>query len=82
MDVVRSEHVVGHIALVYVHVRPLSALRLVAGYGVGELHLQGVVVHVFAYALHAVGLEGYVLIVFLYGVEQLFALLACQCRGF
>ena len=39
VDVVRSEHVVGHVALVYVHVRPLSALRLVAGHGVGVLYL-------------------------------------------
>ena len=82
MDVVGSEHVVGHIALVYVDVSPLSALRLVAGHGVGELHLEGVVVHVFAHMLHAVGLEGYVLIVVKHGVEQLFALLARQCGGF
>lgn len=79
MDVVGSEHVVGHVALVYIDVSPLSALRLVAGYGVGELHLEGVIVLVFAHMLHAVGLDGYVLIVFQHCVEQLFALLARQC---
>ena len=34
MDIVRREHIVGHVALVDIYVRPLSALRLVAGYGV------------------------------------------------
>ena len=40
MDIVRREHIVGHIALVDIYVRPLSTLRLVAGYGVCVFYLM------------------------------------------
>ena len=44
VDVVGREHVVGHVALVYIYVCPLSSLCLVAGHAVGVFGLQGVVV--------------------------------------
>ncbi len=58
MDVVGSKHVVGHVALVQIDMSPLTALRLVAGHGIGELYLQGIVELVRAHMLHAVGLQG------------------------
>ena len=46
------------------NVGPLSALRLVAGDGIGEFHLQGVVVGVLFQFRHAVALGGQVGVVF------------------
>ena len=62
--------------------RPLPALRLVAGDSVGVLHLQRVEVAVLLQLLYPVGLERQVGIVFHHGVEQLLALLAGQRGGF
>ena len=56
VDVVGREHVVGHVALVYIYVCPLSALRLVAGHGVGIFYLKCIVVGVFLQLLVAFGL--------------------------
>lgn len=81
VDIVRREHIVGHVALVNIYVRPLAALCLVAGYGIGELNLQGVVVRVGTQTLHAVGTARLVGIILKYGVEELFALLVRKGRS-
>ena len=39
VDLVGGEHVVGHIALIQIDVRPLSALSFMAGDGIGKFHL-------------------------------------------
>ena len=78
MDIVGSKHIVGHIALVEINMCPLSALRLMARYGIGELHLQGIIVFVGAHMLHAVCFQGDVGIVGKDTVEKLFALFVCQ----
>jgi hypothetical protein len=46
MKVVGRQHIIGHVALVYINVGPLSTLRLVASHGIGEFNLQGIVVGV------------------------------------
>ena len=46
MDIVGREHIIHHIALIQIHMCPLSTLGLVTGHGIGELHLKGVVVTV------------------------------------
>ena len=45
-EVVGREEFWSHVALVNEHVGPLSALRFVAGDGIGVFHLQGVIVGV------------------------------------
>ena len=40
VDVVGGKHFVGHIALVYIDVRPLTALRLVARHGIRIFYLK------------------------------------------
>ena len=82
MDIVGSEHVVGHVALIDIDVRPLSALSLVACHGIGILHLQGIVIRVLAQRLKPVRLQGQVLIVSHHVLEQFFVLFACQRRCF
>ena len=74
VDVVGREHLIGHVALVEIDVCPLPALCLVAGDGVAELHLQGVVVSVLTDFLHAVGLQRYVGIVLQHIPEELLVL--------
>ena len=44
VDIVGGEHVVGHIALIQIDVRPLSALSFMAGDGIGKFHLKGIIV--------------------------------------
>ena len=79
MAVVGCQHVVGHVPLVDIDVRPLSALRLVAGDGVGVLHLQGIVEPVLLEFLHALRLEAYVVVVGQHAFVELCLLFACQC---
>ena len=79
MDIVRREHIVGHVALVDIYVRPLSALRLVAGYGVCVFYLDGVEIGIFPYGFHAVSLSGYVGIVLFYSLKR--ALLCSWVRA-
>ena len=61
--------------------RPLTALRLVAGYGIGKLYLKGVVVYVFLHSLQAVSLAWQVLIVLHHVVVELFLLLRSERRS-
>ena len=77
MNIVGSEHIVGHIALVEINMCPLSTLRLMTRYGIGELHLQSIIVFVGAHMLHAVGFQGDVGIVGKHAVKELFALFVC-----
>ena len=81
VDVVGREHVVGHVALIDVDMRPLAALRLVTGHGITVLHLQRIVVDIVPQGFDAVGLEGYVGIVLHYLIEQLLLLSPCQSRS-
>ncbi len=50
-EVLAVEHVVGEVAIVDEDILPLSALRLVAGDGVGEFYLQCVEILVVAQLL-------------------------------
>ena len=67
--IVLAQHVLCHISLVYVHVLPLPALRLVAGDGIGIFYLQGAVVLVFLDRLEQVALVPEFRIVFAYFQE-------------
>lgn len=58
MNVVGREHVVCHVALIDVYVRPLPALCLMAGYGVGILYLQGIVTWVLPYLFRRSAFRG------------------------
>ena len=78
VDIVGSEHLIGHIALIEVDVRPLSALRLVTGDGISELDLHSIVVLVLTNLPHAVGFQRNIGIVCHHIVEQLLVLLVCQ----
>ena len=61
--------------------RPLSALCLMAGHGIGVLDLQGIEISILANRLHAVGLQWHkVLIVFLHLPEELLLLLVGKGR--
>ena len=42
MDIIGIEHIIRHVPLIHIHMCPLSALCLVAGYGVCEFHLQSI----------------------------------------
>ena len=75
MDIVRREHIVGHVALVDIYVRPLSALCFVAGYGVCVFYLESIEIGIFPYGFHAVSLSGNVSIVLFYSLEESVALL-------
>ena len=78
MDVVGRKHVVRHIPLIHINMRPLSALRLMAGYSIGKLHLQGIEEPVLPDCLHSIRLERNVLIIFFYLPEELFLLFMGQ----
>ena len=56
VDVVGGKHFVGHVTLVHIYVRPLTALRLVARHGIRIFYLQGVIVWIGFQLLEAVGL--------------------------
>ena len=68
-------HVFREIPLVDIHVLPLSALRLMAGHGIGILQLEGIVIRVFSEFLHAFALRGDVKIVIVNRLKEFFALL-------
>ena len=78
VDVVGRKHVVRHIPLIHINMRPLSALRLMASYGIGKLHLQGIEEPVLPDCLHSIRLERNVLIIFFYLPEELFLLFMGQ----
>ena len=46
VDIVGCEHIIRHIPLIEIHMCPLSALGLMTGHGIGELHLKGIVITV------------------------------------
>lgn len=81
MDIIGSKHIIRHIALVYIDMRPLSALRFMTGNGISKLHLQSIEIWVLPDCLHTVCLQGYVLIIFLYLMEKLFLLIMGQSRS-
>ena len=81
MDIIGSKHIIRHIALVYIDMRPLSALRFMTGNGIGKLHLQSIEIWVLPDCLHTVCLQWYVLIIFLYLMEKLLLLIMGQSRG-
>ena len=68
MDIVRREHIIRHIPLIEIDMRPLTTLCLMTGDGIGKLHLQGVVVTVFFQFLDLICLPGYIAIVFQHGI--------------
>mgnify|MGYP004419271719 CR=1 FL=1 len=81
VDIVGREHFVGHIALVYVDVRPLSALRLMARDGIGVLYLQRIVVGISFQTLVAFGLGAHIGVVCHHLIEELLILFACEGRS-
>lgn len=81
MDIIGSKHIIRHIALVYIDMRPLSALRFMTGNGIGKLHLQSIEIRILPDCLHTVCLQWYVLIIFLYLMEKLLLLIMGQSRS-
>ena len=83
MDVVGGEHVVGHVTLVEIDVRPLSTLGFMAGDGIGEFYLKGVIVTVRLQLLDTVSLMRNICIVLHHGIEELFLLFSSKgwCLG-
>ena len=59
---------------------PLAALRLVAGDGVGKLHLNGIKVRIFTYFLEAFELASDLLVVLFHLVEKPLRLFARERR--
>ena len=80
MNVVRREHVVGHITLVEIYVLPLSALCFMAGDGIGILYLKGIEMVVFAHCFHLFCLGIDVEIVVVDSGKELLLLLVGQRR--
>ena len=78
VDIIGREHVVRHVTLIHINMRPLSALRLMAGHGIGKLHLQGIEELVLENRLHPIRLERNILIIFFYLTEELLLLLMGQ----
>ena len=68
-EIVGRKHVFGYIALVYENALPLSALRLVAGDGIGELNLKGVEVAILPNRLVSLALRNDIKVVLLHLVE-------------
>lgn len=82
MNVGWGEHIVGHVSLVYIYVCPLSALCLVAGYGVGIFYLYGVEVIVVSHLVNALTLLAYVGIVGHHAIIQHLVLFGGEGGGF
>ena len=80
MDIIGSKHIVRHIPLIYIDMRPLSTLCLMTGNGIGKLHLQSIEIRILPDCLHTVCLQWYVLIIFLYLTEKLLLLVMGQSR--
>ena len=80
MDIIGIEHIIRHVALIYIHMCPLSALRLVAGYGVCKFHLQGIEELILSDRLHPICLERNILIILFYLMEELLLLFMGQGR--
>lgn len=78
VQVIGSHHLIGHVTLVNVDISPLTTLSLMAGNGIAELHLQGIVVVVLTDALHAVFLQWNIGIILHDGIEQLLVLLVSE----
>ena len=80
MDIIGIEHIIRHVPLIHIHMCPLSALRLVAGYGVSEFHLQGIEELILPDGLHPICLERNILIILFYLMEKLLLLFMGQGR--
>lgn len=80
VDIIGIEHIIRHVTLIHIHMCPLSALRLVAGYGVCEFHLQGVEELILPDGLHSISLERNILIILFYLMEELLLLFMGQSR--
>ena len=80
MDIVGGEHVVSHVTLVEIDVRPLSTLGFMAGDGIGEFYLKGVIVTVRLQLLDTVSLMRNICIVLHHGIEELFLLFSSKGR--
>ena len=55
VDIVGGKHIIGHVTLVYVNVRPLTTLGLVTSNGISIFYLESVIVLIalqFFYALN------------------------------
>ena len=81
MCVIRRHHLRRDVSLVEINVRPLSALGLMTGHGVGILHLNSVEKVVLSQLFQSLLLGRYIVVIGHYLVEQAFGLLSCQCRG-
>ena len=80
MDIIGIEHIIRHVPLIHIHMCPLSALCLVAGYGVCEFHLQGIEELILSDGLHPICLERNILIILFYLMEELLLLFMGQGR--
>ena len=47
MNIIGGEHIVRHIALIDIHMRPLTTLCLVTSGSIGKFHLQSIIIAVF-----------------------------------
>ena len=80
VDIVGTEHIVRHIALIKIDVRPLSALCLMTGHGIGILYLKSVIIFIALQFFDAVGLKGHIGIILQHRLIELFLLLSRQGR--
>ena len=79
MDVVGREHFLGDIALIDIDVRPLTALRLVAGHGIAVFHLQRAVIDIFHHLFQPLRLRLDIGIIGQNAVVELATLLCGEC---
>ncbi len=81
VDIVGSEHLVCHISLIHIYMRPLPALRLMARHGVCIFYLHGIIVFICLQTLQPVGLSWYIGVIGHHGIEQPPALLERKRRS-
>ena len=78
MNIIGGEHIVRHIALIDIHMRPLTTLCLVTSGSIGKFHLQSIIIAVFLHLFQSVLFLGDISIILHHCLIELFLLLARQ----
>ena len=64
MDIVGGKHIIGHVTLIYIDVRPLTTLGLMTSNGIGIFYLESVIVLIALQFLYALNFLWHISIIF------------------
>ena len=81
MDIIGRKHIVRHITLVEIDMRPLTTLSLMTRHGIGILNLKSVIILIALQFFDAVGLETDIGIILHHSIVELQVLLMRQSRS-